>query len=94
MLTKPLAYPGGRLHINAKTEPDGSVRVAAREGSGVCDGEWPEAWRFEKSVPSSCDSLHHVMTWQDAQSPESFVSKTFRLHFWMEKAQLFSFWFE
>ena len=34
MLTRPLFCPGGRLHINARTAPDGFVRVAVRRGDG------------------------------------------------------------
>ena len=94
MLTRPLACPGGRLRINARTERDGFVRVAVREGSGVRDGEWPDAWRFEKSVPFSGDSLDHAMTWESGQSLASFPSDVIRLQFWMEKAELYSFRFE
>ena len=77
MLTKPLKYPGGKLHINSKTASDGFVRIAVREASGVRDGEWPEEWRFEKAVPFSGDSLDQVMTWQGAQTLGSLPSTTF-----------------
>ena len=93
MLTVPLAYPGGKLHINARTESDGFIRAAVREGEGVRDGEWPSKFRFDKSVPFTGDSLDHVLMWKDAQTLESFPSRTLRLHIWMEKAQLYSFWF-
>ena len=94
MLTKPIKYPGGKLHINAKTASDGFVRVGVREGTGVRDGEWPEAWRFEKSIPFSGDSTDMTVTWQDSETIDSFPSDVIRLHFWMEKAQVFSFWFD
>ena len=94
MLTRPLAYPGGNLHINAKTASDGLVRVAVREGRGVRDGEWQDDWRFEKSVPFSGDSLDHVMAWNTDKTLESFPDSTLRLCFCMENADLYSFWFE
>ncbi|MBM3933533.1 MAG: hypothetical protein FJ319_04410 [SAR202 cluster bacterium] len=94
MLTKPLACPGGRLHINARTRPGGAIRVALREGDGVRDGEWPAGFRFEQSRAFAGDSLDHVMTWEGADSPASFPSTTIRLHFWREDADLYSFWFE
>ena len=94
MLTKPIKYPGGKLHLNVRTASDGFVRIAVRESSGVRDGEWPKEWRFEKSVPFSGDSLDQVMSWQGAETLNSFPSQVLRLHFWMEKAELFSFWFE
>ena len=95
MLTKPMACPGGRLHLNAQTEADGFIRVAVREGKGVRDGEWPDAWRFEKSDPFTGDSLDHVMTWQGDDDLGSFPGEgVLRLHFWLENARLYSFWFE
>ena len=95
MLTRPLACPGGRLHINARaTRPDGFVKVAVREGRGVRDGEWPEGWRFEDATPFTGDSLDHVMRWGERDVLNSFPDTTLRLHFWTENAELYSFWFE
>jgi hypothetical protein len=94
MLTRPLAYPGGKLHINARTASDGLVRVAVREGRGVRDGEWHDDWRFDKSVPFSGDSLDHVMAWNTDRALESFPDSTLRLCFCMENADLYSFWFD
>ncbi len=94
VLTKPLTYPGGKLHINARTtSPDGFVRVAVREGHGVRDGEWHENFRFGKSHAFSGDSLDAVLTWEGHDTLASFPSKVMRLHFWMESAELYSFWF-
>ncbi len=94
MLTKPMAYHGGDLHINARAKGDGFIRVAVREGEGIRDGEWPQGWRFDRSATFSGDSLDHVMAWEGADSLGSFPSTTMRLHFWMESAELYSFWFE
>ena len=94
MLTKPLAYPGGRLHLNARTAPGGFLRVAVREGEGERDGEWPEGWRFEDSVVVSGDSVDHIIAWDETRGLGSFPSSILRLHFWMEQAELYSFWFD
>ncbi len=94
LLTRPLIYPGGRLRINARTTGDGFIRVAVREGEGVRDGEWPAAFRFEKSIAFSGDSLDHVLSWEGAETLASFPSRTLRLHFWMENAKLYSFRFD
>jgi len=93
MLTRPLNYPGGRLHVNAKTAADGFVRVAVREGRGVRDGEWQEGWRFDDSIPFTGDSLDAALVWKGAETLDAFPGKVLRLHFWMEKAELYSFWF-
>lgn len=95
MLTKPVTYPGGKLHINARTTtPDGFVRVAVREAHGVRDGEWVADFRFEKSQPFSGDSLDAVLTWEGHETLGAFPSTVLRLQFWMESAELYSFWFE
>jgi hypothetical protein len=95
MLTRPLAYPGGRLHINAKTTPKGFIRVAVREGRGIRDGEWREGWGFQNSVPFSGDSLDHLMEWEGRVDLSAFPGDgVMRLHFFMEGAELYSFWFE
>jgi hypothetical protein len=95
MLTRPMALPAGacRLHINAKTQHRGSVRVAVREGQGQRDGEWPDDWHFEKSVEFTGDSLDHVMAWQQGESLDALEPRIVRLQFWLENADLFSFWF-
>ena len=92
MLTKPLSCPPGKLHINGRTNHDGFIRVAIREGEGVRDGEWPENWRFDTSIPFKGDSLDHSMLWEGDRGLTSFSGKTIRLHFWLEDAELYSFW--
>ena len=94
MLTRPLTYPGGRLHINARTKGDGFIKVAVRDGEGVRDGEWPEDFRFEEAVPFVGDSLSHQVTWRRTETLDSLPGAVVRLHFWMENAELYSFWFE
>ena len=94
MLTKPLAYPGGKLRINAKTAGNGFIKIAVREGEGIRDGEWPPDFRFDQSIPFNGDSLDHVVTWKSAETLKAFPSKTLRLLFWLENADLYSFRFE
>ena len=94
MLTRPLAYPGGKLRINARTTTnDGFIKVAVREAEGSRDGWWPNTFRFEQSVAFNGDSLDHPMTWS-TEKLGAFPSRTFRLHFWLENAELFSFRFD
>ena len=95
VLTRPLTCPGGRLHINARTtRPDGFIKVAVREGRGVRDGEWPEGWRFDDSTPFNGDSPDHTMQWGERDMLDTFPDTTLRLIFWLENAELYSFWFE
>ena len=94
MLTKPFRYPGGKLHVNARTASDGFLRIAVREGEGVRDGEWPAGWRFQDSIPWTGDSTDATPAWKNGQSLDAFPTGILRLHFWMENAELYSFWFE
>ena len=94
MLTKPMVCPGGRLHLNAKTRGNGFIRVAVLEGKGVRDGEPQDGWGFEDAAPFTGDSINHVARWQHGQPLGAVPDRILRLHFWMEKAQLYSFWFE
>ena len=57
-LTAPLRCPGGKLHINAKTAGDGVIQVAIREGEGVRDGEWPEAWSLDYATDFTGDQIN------------------------------------
>ena len=94
MLTKPLLCPGGRLHINAKTEPGGFIRVAVRRGDGVNDGEWLEGWGYESGVVFSGDKVDATVPWHEKKDFGELKDQAIRLHFWMEKAQLYSFWYD
>ncbi len=68
--------------------------MAAREALGVRDGEWPEGFRFDDSLPFSGDSLDAILTWEGHETLASFPANALRLQFWLEDAELFSFWFE
>jgi hypothetical protein len=94
VLTKPLLIPGGRLHINAQTEPGGFIRVALRRGDGVNDGDWMEGWTFEQQQEFRGDSTDAVLAWKSGSNLDSLKGRSVRLHFWMNKARLYSFWME
>ena len=93
-LTVPLHCPGGKLHINAKTAADGVVQVAVREGEGVRDGEWPEAWSFDYATDFTGDAVDHTVNWKGQTDMSPWTDKTIRLEFRLERAELYSFWFE
>ena len=96
MLTKPIVCPPGasELHVNAATQGDGFIKVAVREGEGFRDGEWPDGWHFDQSAPFTGDSLDDIMRRNNAGSLTSFAGRTIRLHFCLENAHLYSFWFK
>lgn len=94
MLTRPLECPGGRLHINARTSAGGSIRVAVRRGNGHLDGEWLPEWEHEQCVAFSADETDHVVNWKGQEGLDCLRGKAIRLHFRLERAELFSFWFQ
>ena len=94
MLTRPLRHPGGRLRINARTEDGGSVRVAVRRGDGEHDGLRFKEWSGDRCRPFSGDSTNHTVAWEGSAGPASLKDQAIRLEFHLEKAELFSFWFE
>lgn len=93
-LTKPISVPGGKLHINAQTEHGGFVRVALRRGDGVNDGDWMDGWTFEDGSEFRGDSTDATLSWKGGTSLDSLKDRAVRLHFWMNKAKLYSFWFQ
>ena len=94
LLTRPVRCPGGQLHINARTKPGGSIRVAIRRGDGEHDGLWLDGLGFEQSQPFTGDSINHVVRWTGSGDPARLQDQTIRLHFRLENAELYSFWFE
>lgn len=94
VLTKPLLLPGGRLHLNAQTEPDGFIRVALRRGDGDKDGDWIDGWNFEQAKDFAGDSTDATVAWIAGDNVDALKDRAVRLHFWLHKAKLYSFWFE
>ena len=92
-LTAPLRYPGGKLHINARTASDGFIQVAIREGEGIRDGEWPEEWSLDYATDFVGDSIDHEVNWKSQKDLSCWKGKTIRLEFRMLRSELYSFWF-
>ncbi len=93
VLTKPLLNPEGKLHLNCKTNPGGSVRVAVRRGDGERDGDWIHGFMFDDADPFSGDTVDTVYSWQGKPDVSQSKGQAIRLHFWLERAELYSFWF-
>ncbi len=94
LLTRPIECPSGKLHINARTGPDGYVKVAVRSGDGELDGDWLAECGFDANTPFSGDSIEHVVSWEGRDSLGAIGDRPVRLHFWLRDAELYSFWFE
>ena len=71
ILTKPIAYPGGSLHINARTSAGGAVRVAIRRADGEFDGLPLPLWSYERCSVFSADSIDHTVEWNQQENLSS-----------------------
>ncbi len=94
MLTKPVRCPGGKLRVNTRTSGKGCVKVAIRDGNGERDGQWLEDWGYDNNVPFSGDSIDGEVDWKTQPTLDTLKGRAIRLHFWLEEAELYSFWFE
>ena len=94
LLTRPIACPGGQLHINARTASAGSVRVSLYRGDGEMDGQPLENWDDTPSADFTGDKLDHVVGWTNTAGFNTMKGQTIRLLFELEQAEMFSFWFE
>ena len=92
-LTRALECPGGSLHINARTASDGFIKVAVRQGDGVNDGDWLDDYGYDRAAEFTGDSTDHGYRWKGGADPAALKGKPIRLHFWLKKAELYSFWF-
>ena len=94
MLTLPLECPGGRLHINARTNAGGWIKVAVRRGDGTRDGEWVGGATFDNCAAFEGDAIDHAIEWQDSRNLNAIAGQSVRFHFWLRDASLYSFWCE
>ena len=58
------------------------------------DGDWPQPWRFDHSLPFTGDVLDATMRRPAAADPPSLAGQVVRLHFGLKNAELYSFCFE
>ena len=91
MLTRPIRHPGGRLHINARTEKGGSVRVAVRRSDGEYDGMRFDEWSGDRCRTFSGDSMNHTVAWEGSTDPASLKDQAIRLEFPLGEGGAFLF---
>ena len=65
-----------------------------RRGDGDPDGQWLKGWYFDTGSVFTGDSTDATLSWTGTPDFSRLKDKSIRLHFWMEKAQLYSFGFE
>jgi hypothetical protein len=86
LLTRPFVLPNGDLHLNVDAR-GGWIRVA------VCDGTGSPIDGFETSEPVTGDMLDAVVRWEKGNL-RRLEGRTVQLRFSLQRAKLYSFWFE
>jgi hypothetical protein len=89
LLTKPLQYTGGKLMINAKTRPDGFVKVELLDKTDRPIKNY-EAIRCRVFKG---DSLKAQITWKE-KNTVPFAEEGIKIKFLMKNATLYSFWID
>jgi hypothetical protein len=82
LLTKPLVWPGGRLHVNANAERGTlALEVLGEDGAVLAATDAPLSGNVREAIPSWC-------------SPGSLPSagEIVRLRFVLREGDLYSFW--
>ena len=90
LLTRPLDFQGGSLHINARVAAGGEIRVAVMSR----DGEPREHYASRLCNPLEGDSVDMRVTWQKRTSLVNLDNSSVRFRFELRNAKLFSFWIE
>jgi hypothetical protein len=86
LVTRPFVAEGGRLVVNARCRPGGSVRVAVADG----DGKVIPGFEAQHCEEFRGDDTAHAVRWKDGPMIP-FNRKFIRLHFYLRDADLFSF---
>lgn len=86
--TKPLAFKGTELRINARS-PDGSVHVEIQDAGG----DPLPGYTIADCDPFSGDALRQPVTWRGKSDVSAFAGRTVRLRFELHNADLFAFQF-
>jgi hypothetical protein len=84
LVTRPFAWPGGKLHVNANTS-GGWLRASVLDESGK------PIQGFEQSQPLSADSTGSAVSWANA-GLDRLANRQVRLKFTLCKGSLFSYW--
>lgn len=87
LLTRPLMFTGDRLFVNVR-DPKGKLDVAVLG----CDGRGIEGLSTEDSNTVAVDSTCCEVTWREGGNLSAVPDEPMRLHFHLERGELYAFW--
>lgn len=89
LVTKPLRFAGTKLTINAATAAGGRIRVEIQDAAGQpIDG-----LSLEDCHEFCGDAIEHTVSWTGGTKLDTLVSKSIRLRFELQDADLYSMQF-
>ena len=90
IVTRPLTFAGGKLHVNAQVAPGGYIKVGLQSESGKAVKPYSSA----ACRPVAGDVLAAPVVWRGAETIKPPAGAMSRLVFEMKNAKLYSFWIE
>ena len=94
LLTRPLAYEGSSMFVNADVAPGGHVTVAVRD----IDNKPLAGYRLDDCVPMREDTVRGAIVWKRTRrvpaGTTAAIKRHVRLLFSIKNAKLYSFWIE
>lgn len=84
VVTRPLVFAGGRLHLNFSTSAVGSIRVEIQDGNGTAI----PGFALEDSTELIGDRLDQIATWGERDDLSALAGKPVRLRFVLKGADL------
>ncbi|MAE67983.1 MAG: hypothetical protein CMJ18_27330 [Phycisphaeraceae bacterium] len=90
VVTRPLTFEPGRLHVNAVMSDGGSLRAEVRD----VDGNPVEPFTLARCTALTGDRAEGVISWNDESTLRREDDQSLRIAFELRNARLYSFWIE
>lgn len=90
LVTKPLTFSGGTLHLNVSTSAAGSLRVEIQQ----TDGRPCEQFALENCDPVFGDEIDRIVRWSGDPDLSVLANRPVRLRLVMQECDLYSLRFE
>lgn len=88
--TKPIAFTGETMNVNAAIRPGGQLTVEVLDGE---TGEPIPGYRAADAVPIKGDQLRARATWKNGRTLGSLEGQQVKLRFHLTNGDLYSYWF-
>ena len=90
VITRPLDFKNGALHLNAQIAKGGEINVAVL----TRDAQPIAPWTIESCSALHGDSIDMPVSWRDESKLTELNDSSVRLQFDLRSAKLFSFWID